>query len=82
MKEIIYLLVGMSMVALVGIGLMRGTENIENSSGDGTIDQQTLSDSLRETIAPTQDIIPTDTPDDEDDDDGPIETLAPGDVAD
>lgn len=83
MKEIVFLLAGVGMVMLVAIGLMRGTENIENSAGNGTIDQQTLSDSLRETMAPTEDIVPTGEPSFGDSgEEGPDPTFAPGDVAD
>lgn len=81
MKEFAFLILGVGMVMLIALGLMRGSATIENSAGNGTIDQQTLSDSLRETIAPTEDIVPTGdpTPEGGDATDAP---LAPGDVAD
>lgn len=82
MKEIVFLILGVGMVMLIALGLMRGSETIENSAGNGDINQQTLSDSLRETIAPTEDIVPTNEPQPDDGDDGTSTTLAPGDVAD
>lgn len=89
MKEIIFVLIGLGMVVVIGTALARGTEQLENSTGDGTINQQELADSITETIGPADDVTPApgeDGPDSEDDDpqEGEVipATLAPGDIED
>lgn len=53
MKEIIYLLVGVSLILIVGGALMQATDQIDRSAGGGSISQEALADSLSETIAPS-----------------------------
>jgi hypothetical protein len=58
MKEYVYLLLGFALIMLIAGGLMYGTEDLENATGDGNISQATLADWLSETPTPT--IVPID----------------------
>lgn len=58
MKEIVYLLIALAFTIVIGGSMMRGAEQLDKSTGDGTIDQETLSESFLATPTPIVETTP------------------------